>query len=82
MEELRTGTAYFGWVVAAGLGFAAGCDSGSGPSPMPSGGTQTTTTTTVPPQTARYLVTFQARWSAATHPDEIPPRPHFSPLIR
>ncbi len=31
--------------------------------------------------TATYEVTFQATWSAATHPVEIPDNPHFSPLI-
>ena len=30
---------------------------------------------------ARYRVTFQATWSAATHPDEFPPGPHFSGLV-
>jgi hypothetical protein len=34
-----------------------------------------------PSQTASYLVQFNATWSAATHPLEIPPVPHFSPLI-
>ena len=31
--------------------------------------------------TARYRVTFEATWSAATHPTEIPRVPHFSGLI-
>jgi hypothetical protein len=30
---------------------------------------------------ARYRVTFEATWSAATHPTSFPGRPHFSPLI-
>ena len=30
---------------------------------------------------ASYLVTFDATWSAATHPDDFPPGPHFSPLV-
>jgi hypothetical protein len=30
---------------------------------------------------ARYQVAFDAVWSAATHPIEIPPDPHFSGLI-
>ena len=39
-----------------------------------------------PPQseasaTARYRLTFDATWTAATHPLEAPPNPHFSPLI-
>ena len=31
--------------------------------------------------TATYTVTFDATWSAATHPDDFPPNPHFSGLI-
>jgi len=31
--------------------------------------------------TATYKVTFDATWSEATHPDDFPPNPHFSPLI-
>lgn len=31
--------------------------------------------------TARYSVTFQATWSATTHPTDFPPNPHFSGLI-
>jgi hypothetical protein len=30
---------------------------------------------------ARYRVTFEATWSAASHPTDFPPNPHFSPLI-
>lgn len=53
---------------------AAGCDSTrtvAGPTPLP---------TPVPaPPTARYVVTFDATWSAATH--RVPANPHFSPLV-
>jgi len=31
--------------------------------------------------TATYRVTFEATWSAATHPTAFPPSPHFSPLV-
>ena len=31
--------------------------------------------------TALYSVTFNATWSAQTHPTDFPPGPHFSPLI-
>lgn len=31
--------------------------------------------------TATYTVTFESTWSAATHPDDFPPDPHFSGLI-
>jgi hypothetical protein len=34
-----------------------------------------------PPQTARYRVTFEARWSRSTHPADFPATAHFSPLI-
>ena len=55
---------------------AAGCGSGS----SAAGPTPATTPTPVPaPQTARYSVTFDATWSAATHP--VPADPHFSALI-
>jgi len=31
--------------------------------------------------TTRYRVTFEATWSAATHPTSFPGNPHFSPLV-
>lgn len=31
--------------------------------------------------TATYRVTFESTWSAATHPEDFPPNPHFSGLI-
>jgi hypothetical protein len=34
-----------------------------------------------PTQTAEYTVTFDATWSAQTHPSNFPPGPHFSGLI-
>jgi hypothetical protein len=54
-----------------------------GGSAGPTASTSTTTTTTVPEPapSARYRVTFEATWSAATHPDRIPPNPHFSPIV-
>jgi hypothetical protein len=33
------------------------------------------------PQTATYRLTFESTWSAATHPADFPPNPHFSGLI-
>lgn len=33
------------------------------------------------PATARYRVTFQAAWSASSHPVEFPSSAHFSPLV-
>jgi hypothetical protein len=37
--------------------------------------------TEVPEESARYLLTFEATWSEATHPTDFPPNPHFSGLI-
>ncbi|HET7746256.1 MAG TPA: hypothetical protein VFM29_03080, partial [Vicinamibacteria bacterium] len=37
--------------------------------------------TPVAPLAARYVVTFEATWSAATHPRDFPRSPHFSGLI-
>ena len=43
------------------------------------------TATTAPTETsttsAQYQLTFEATWSAATHPIDFPPNPHFSGLI-
>jgi hypothetical protein len=41
-----------------------------GPAPAPT-----------PAAMARYRVTFDASWSAATHPTDVPGNPHFSPLV-
>ncbi|MDY7076419.1 MAG: spondin domain-containing protein [Chloroflexota bacterium] len=43
--------------------------------------TATMTPTEVPEESARYLLTFEATWSEATHPTDFPPNPHFSGLI-
>ncbi|MBN1979841.1 MAG: spondin domain-containing protein [Anaerolineae bacterium] len=37
--------------------------------------------TPVPVSPAQYRLTFEATWSAATHPTDFPPNPHFSGLI-
>jgi hypothetical protein len=37
--------------------------------------------TETPEALARYQLTFEATWSAATHPTDFPPNPHFSGLI-
>jgi hypothetical protein len=64
--------------VLSGLWACGGGDSsGTAPSPVP-------TPTPVPGPSeplARYRVTFDATWTAATHPADPPPNPHFSPLI-
>ena len=51
------------------LGLAAGCSDDS------------TNTLLTPLGDATYRVTFDAVWSAATHPNDFPPGPHFSGLI-
>ncbi len=54
------------------------------PTPEPAA-TQTpvpaATPTETPPPSARYQLTFEATWSAVSHPLEFPPNPHFSGLI-
>jgi hypothetical protein len=35
----------------------------------------------VPEESARYRLTFEATWSAGTHPTDFPPNPHFSGVI-
>lgn len=47
----------------------------SAPTPSPTPDPITATAT------ARYRATFQATWSAATHPDDFPASAHFSPLV-
>ena len=37
--------------------------------------------TETPGESSRYLLTFEATWSEATHPTDFPPNPHFSGLI-
>lgn len=43
--------------------------------------TSAVTPTQRPEESARYLLTFEATWSEATHPTDFPPNPHFSGLI-
>jgi hypothetical protein len=43
--------------------------------------TATVTPMETPEASARYLLTFEATWSDATHPTDFPPNPHFSGLI-
>jgi hypothetical protein len=43
--------------------------------------TETPAPTPAPVGPARYRLTFEAAWSAATHPTDFPPNPHFSGLI-
>lgn len=65
-------------VAAAAL--ATGCsDSDTGAPTSPT--TPTPAPEPSPDATASYRVTFDATWSAATHPDRAPGTPHFSGLI-
>lgn len=52
-----------------------------GGSPVAPGAPPAPSPTPTPAATARYRVTFDATWSAATHPTDIPGNPHFSGLI-
>lgn len=74
--RVRSGLA--GIVILAGVAAACGGGGGSpaGPSPAP-----VPTPAPTPAPTARYSVTFDATWSAVSHPEEIPPDPHFSRLV-
>ena len=55
---------------------AAACSTPTSPD-----GTATSTPSITAPATAMYRVTFQATWSATTHPVDIPSPPHFSRLV-
>jgi spondin N len=58
------------------------CGGGSPAAPAaPSAPVQTPTPAPTPAATARYRVTFDASWSAATHPTDFPGNAHFSGLI-
>lgn len=75
------------WRGAAGvalvvlLGASCGGSSPSGPTAAPTPVPTPEPAPTPASPTARYRVTFDATWSEATHPRDIPDRPHFSPLI-
>jgi hypothetical protein len=54
---------------------------GGGESPLAPTAPPPPSPTPTPAATARYRVTFDATWSAATHPTDIPGNAHFSGLI-
>lgn len=65
-------------ILAGMLSVVGGCGGGQAPSAP----TPLTSPSALPPAaTARYSVTFEATWNAASHPTDIPPNPHFSGLI-
>ena len=93
--EARTPSIRAPWLVVAALGalaLAGGCSS----SATPTAPTLATATVVAAPEqpspppppppppaptTVRYRVVFDALWSQATHPQDYPGNPHFSPLI-
>lgn len=72
-------------VLALAAGTAAcgggGAMSVAGPNAGPTPAPVATPAPLVAAPTARYSVTFEATWSASTHPTDIPADPHFSRLI-
>jgi hypothetical protein len=72
----------FIWPMAAaavlvGLAACGSNPTGTGPTPVAT----PSPTPTPAAATARYRITFEATWSAASHPDAFPASPHFSPLV-
>lgn len=55
----------------------------TGPAPVPVVSTPPTPPPVVEPPAAsvRYVVVFDALWSARTHPTDFPSNPHFSPMV-
>src|SRR5687767_6322821 len=54
---------------------------GGGESPLAPSAPPAPSPTPTPAAAARYRVTFDASWSAETHPTDIPANAHFSGLI-
>jgi hypothetical protein len=63
------------------LGASCGGSSATGPTATPTPVPTPEPAPTPASPTARYRVTFEATWSAETHPTDIPETPHFSRLI-
>jgi len=92
LRQARVGLHVFSLVLAAAF---VSCSGPVAPSPASAGGSMamtsppqptpvpgpTPTPAPMPAAVARYQVTFDALWSASTHPTDFPGRPHFSPLI-
>ncbi len=62
------------------LAWTAGCSTSTSPSPTNEVEAPPAQTAEPEPR-AQYTVTFDAAWSAATHPEDFPGNPHFSGLI-
>ncbi|MEO6236070.1 MAG: spondin domain-containing protein [Vicinamibacterales bacterium] len=81
------------WIWMAAVLLLAGCGGSrlpdervmpTGPTPVMSSTPEPTPTPTPQPEaaaTARYRIVFDATWTSATHPQDAPPNPHFSPPI-
>lgn len=67
-------------ILAALVLLTAGACGGGSPA-APGAPTPSTAPSPAAAAVARYRVTFQATWSAETHPTDFPGSPHFSPLI-
>jgi len=67
------------WTVLTGALMLGACGGGSEAPMAPSPAPVAPAPSAAP--TARYGVTFEATWDAATHPADFPPNPHFSGLI-
>jgi hypothetical protein len=70
-------------MMAGALGGLWACGGGDSSSTGPSAVPAATPTPVAGPSEplARYRVTFDATWTAASHPTDFPPNPHFSRLI-
>ena len=67
--------------VLSTTGILAACGGGSATDPSPLPVPVPSPTAAAPAATARYQVTFETTWSAATHPTDFPEDAHFSSLI-
>ena len=63
------------------LAWTAGCSTSTSPSSTNDVEAPPAQTTETAEPKAEYTVTFDAAWSAATHPEDFPGKPHFSGLI-
>ena len=73
---------YFPLLVLGSLTFwTVGCSTSTSPTTTSTTEVETPAQTAEPEPRAEYTVTFDALWSAATHPEDFPGNPHFSGLI-
>jgi hypothetical protein len=88
--RLMTRSGLGGAILFSLASLGAACSSGGNPvapsatatSGSMQGGSGTMAAPTPPaPRTARFRFTFESFWSTATHPQDFPSDPHFSPLV-